>query len=606
MLVIGDSKFNSNPKVTLFWDSYSSNNQVESIYNLIEHNKVHVRSEYIKYINDISSRRVNEKSILEHFDINLGFSSWWMSSIAEKNPWKTESIYEILKIIALGKHITDNKIKEIHVYSSDARLKDALKSLANELKIKVTFEHKNYIFNIPDIFSILKFFFIGFSDFLRFVRFRNAFITNKPKSKWSKDRDSIFICSFFINFKNSETTKNYYSNYWGELQTLLNQKKISQNWLHLFVSHDAVKKPKNALKEIDYINKTSTDNDFHALLEQYLSIKICFKVLFKLFHMLYKILVMKNKKQYFFFSNLNKSLWSYYKDDFFSSAIGSVAVKNLFLYFCFEEAIKQLPKQKRGMYLCEDQPWEKALNYFWNKYGHGELVAVLHSPNMRFWDIFNYHHEGFFYKQCPMPYPNKIAINNPKALSEFIKFYSQEMIVEVEALRYIWLDGVVNNRSTISSNKKTKVLILGDYLFETTESLLNIFIGAKDTLNQDFVFSFKPHPSQPMHGICKQLNREERVLKDVITDYDIFFSGNMTYASVDGYVAGLQIIVLRDLHRLNLCPLDKNQAVFISNAPELKNALNKANESIAKSYNQPEKILFINKDLKRWSNFLDS
>ena len=47
------------------------------------------------------------KNIVDHFDIKLGFSFWLMSSIVEKNPWKTEGIYEVLKIIAIKKYITD-------------------------------------------------------------------------------------------------------------------------------------------------------------------------------------------------------------------------------------------------------------------------------------------------------------------------------------------------------------------------------------------------------------------------------------------------------------------------------------------------------------------
>ena len=51
-----------------------------------------------------------------------------------------------------------------------------------------------------------------------------------------------------------------------------------------------------------------------------------------------------------------------------------------------DNILSNIPKQKVGIYLLENQAWEKSLISSWNKFNHGGLIGVAHST-IRFWDL---------------------------------------------------------------------------------------------------------------------------------------------------------------------------------------------------------------------------
>ena len=45
-----------------------------------------------------------------------------------------------------------------------------------------------------------------------------------------------------------------------------------------------------------------------------------------------------------------------------------------------------LPRQRLGLYLCENQGWERIFIRAWRKHGHGKLIGVAHST-IGYWDM---------------------------------------------------------------------------------------------------------------------------------------------------------------------------------------------------------------------------
>jgi surface carbohydrate biosynthesis protein (TIGR04326 family) len=589
----------------IYWQKYSADKNIKSIFNLIDENKEYVRNKYINFVNDISNTELPSKNLLNHFKINFRFSFWLMSSIYEKNPWKTENIYEVLKIIILNKYITDKKVNSIFLYSDDQRLRTYLEHYANEHDIQITFNPTKNFSKKNNAILFVKSMFSGLFYFAKYWRFNYRFF-KKPSQKTNKSnnhKNALFIFSFFDNFKIT-TEQTIYSNYWGQLHQILRDKKIKQNWMHLFISHKNTKNPIDAMNIVDSLN-AQKNLEHHNLLESYLTYKILFKSVIIFFLLVIKTITFGNPKKIF---TLEKkiSIWQYYSKDYFSSLVGPHAVKNILIYFCIDSAISNLPTQKKGLYLCEDQPWEKALISSWKKYKHGELIAVLHSPNLRYWDIFNFYPNNFYNKNIDIPKPDKVALNNPLIVNEFKNFYNKNEIIEVEALRYIWLDKILINKPK-KRKIKYKVLILGDYTYTTTKSLLDTYWQVHMDISDVFEFSFKPHPNQPMYNLYQTIKRENRSMEEIITSYDIFFCGNMTYASVDGYIAGLNIFVMKDLFSLDLCPLNTEQALFISTSEELIRNLDLIinDQDPNKDTENNKEILFINKDLNKWKKLLE-
>ena len=74
------------------------------------------------------------------------------------------------------------------------------------------------------------------------------------------------------------------------------------------------------------------------------------------------------------------------KENWYSDFCGSNLILNLLWFRLFETALTEIPYQSYGLYLNENQSWERALIYAWNKNKHGHLIAVQHST-VRFWDL---------------------------------------------------------------------------------------------------------------------------------------------------------------------------------------------------------------------------
>ncbi len=45
----------------------------------------------------------------------------------------------------------------------------------------------------------------------------------------------------------------------------------------------------------------------------------------------------------------------------------------------FDGALAAMPRQRQGLYLFENQAWEKALLRAWRRHGHGEIIGVQHA-----------------------------------------------------------------------------------------------------------------------------------------------------------------------------------------------------------------------------------
>src|SRR3990172_153193 len=117
---------------------------------------------------------------------------------------------------------------------------------------------------------------------------------------------------------------------------------------------------------------------------------------------------------------------------------GPVAISNLLWIELFDVALRDLPHQKKGLYLCENQAWERAFIHAWRKYGHGQLIAVAHST-VRFWDLRYFIDPRTPRSQDPYPMPQAdlMALNGKAARDAYLSVdRPKETIVECEALRY--------------------------------------------------------------------------------------------------------------------------------------------------------------------------
>jgi len=93
-------------------------------------------------------------------------------------------------------------------------------------------------------------------------------------------------------------------------------------------------------------------------------------------------------------------------------------------------------------------------------------------------------------------------------------------------------------------------------------------------------------------------------LGEIMSEFDVAYSGNLTTAALDAYLAGLPVIVAFDDTELNFSPLRRCEGVsFVSNSEELTTALVDVNwsEGIKPI---PREFFCLDSNLTKWKELL--
>ncbi len=291
---------------------------------------------------------------------------------------------------------------------------------------------------------------------------------------------------------------------------------------------------------------------------------------------------------------------------------GPVAINNLLWIELFDEALHDLPHQKKGLYLCENQAWERALIHAWRKHGHGQLIAVAHST-VRFWDLrcFTDPRTVRSSDPYPMPQADLVALNGKAAVDAYLSVdYPKEAIVECEALRYGYLNDLrAGHPPRKAKEDAIRVLILGDYMPSATIKMLQLLEAAVPHISALATYTVKPHPnfmvtSADYPSLCLKVVMDP--LEKILHDYDIAYSSNMTSAAVDAYLVGLPVVVMLDDTELNFSPLREQPDVrFVYSPEDLAEVLQRAGQGMIMSTEQNE-FFFLDPELPRWQRLLSS
>jgi surface carbohydrate biosynthesis protein (TIGR04326 family) len=304
------------------------------------------------------------------------------------------------------------------------------------------------------------------------------------------------------------------------------------------------------------------------------------------------------------------SLWPLMRGDWYSSLRGPGAISSLLWLELFDLAMRDLPRQSKGLYLCENQAWERALIHSWRKHGHGQLIAVPHST-VRYWDLRYITDPRTVRSEnaLPLPQPDLVALNGMAAIDAYRSAdYPNNAIVECEALRYSYL----NELRTRPASRRAmapglKVLILGDYFPANTIKMLELLEAAVAQMSVQVEFTVKSHPSYAVklaNYPSLHLQAVDKPLDQILHGFDIAYSSNVTSAALDAYLSGLAVVVMLDAAELNFSPLRGQPGVrFVSTAGELNEALRSADQGPAGNHN-PKEFFFLDPELPRWKRVL--
>ena len=607
------------------WKSYAQGNLVHSIPRYIEDNAVRIRGRYLAFIHELGESKVNGRRLVEHLDAGDGFSFWWMGLLAEKSPLKSPRIYDCLRLLALEEILRERMPDGLTLNSSDRALIHAVRRLCDNLHIRFTRQSgkpTQRAWSLRRCFEAMPHPVQGLIGLGRHLVRR--WPLRKPKAPpWFSGDQAVFLCSYFIHLDQASCAQGrFHSRQWEMLPNSLHDHGKRTNWIQHFLFSSTVPNVSTGLGWIRLFNRDAERQGHHAFLDAYLGWRVAFRALRRWIWLNAVGWRLRSIPSAFCPRGSGAWLWPCLRDDLLTSVTGKVAMSNCLWVELFDAALADIPHQMTGLYLCENQGWERALLRAWRRHGHGEIIGVQHTT-VPFWHLY-YAEDPRTLKSsqtCPVPLPDRMAVNGPVAWRSFAEAgYPIERLVEVEALRYLNLlrmKATPNLDSTnvdilkhqVSTSRRNRVLILGDLLPTSMHSILCLLQGAVKLLPSTFSFTLKPHPGYAVNladypGL--QVTKTTDALDDILDQYEIALATNSTSAAIDAYFSGLPLIIGLDGGGLNLSPLRSQTGVrFVSTPEELAEALLEAGDGVAKN-SDPNDFFFLDAELPRWNRLLSN
>lgn len=605
----------------LCWRSYAHRDLIPSVPRYLEDHAERLRAKYLAFIHDLGESRIDGKRVVDHLNLGDGFSFWWVTQLAEKSTFKSPRIYGCLRLMALEEILLERKPSELILISSDRDLAQAIGRLCQNLRINFVWQAGRQYkqkWSLRRLYRALPYPIQGLIS-LRHLVIRWP-LRKLEKPQWFSGESAIFLCSYFFHLDPASCAEGrFYSRQWEKLPKLLQDSGKRANWIHHFLLSPGVPDAQTGINWMRLFNRDAPKQGCHTFLETYLSWSV---VLGALKNWFWLNTVSWRLRQISCAFNPKGSavwLWPLLRNDWRTSLNGPIAIMNCLWVELFDAALKDVPHQKIGLYLWENQGWESALLRAWRRHGHGEIIGVPHATII-FWLLNNFDDpRGLISNQnCAKPLPNCLAINGPMAWKAFVESgYPVERLVEVEALRFQYLIalGSVDSKKPadntgyaicLDQGLPKKVLILGDFTRKQTLKMLRCIEAASHLIDTEISVILKPHPVCPIRREdCPTLSFEltDKPLAEIMQDFDLVFSSNTTSAGLDALLAGLSVVIFLDEEDFNHSPLrGVVSGRFVSTAKELATALQagKRNELSP----APEDLFWLDNQLPRWRRLL--
>ena len=419
------------------------------LFEFINTNSELLKNQYLDIIFELSNFNLDDQSLKDRLYFK-DYSLWEMSLLQEKNIYKNRSIFKTVKYLALRKIIKDNKNENIKIFFLESDLAFYLES---EFKyVKIIFINKSSSITEKISQGVKRNILFHFLYFLYYF-LKNCTFRKFDNKVFSKKKFLIF--SYFTHYdKKKFNEKIFYPKQWSSLWEKIIE---NANFLQIFLPDKKFKfffQVENLIKKKKFKNLKKEN-----FINYFIFYKYFFKVLrdFRIFKskILYSSMEkkIKDNEKFKYFFEINKEM-------FVSSFTGYTLLQNLLWINIFENLFKNLPKHEFGIYLFENQPWEKAFVKCWKKYNQGKLIGYCHTTvnfwHLNYFNVKDYNWSDDFKKFSP----DVIAVSSGTSRNFLInQSIDSNKITDVETLRYKWILNKKNRFKNIDDNNK-RILFL--------------------------------------------------------------------------------------------------------------------------------------------------
>lgn len=586
-----------------------------SIPKLIEEQAESLKTSYLSWIYELGELRFRDRRVVDHLEIQPGFSYWWMTRLVEKcNYSKSPQITDAFRLLAFKNWANGRTFKSVKLLSADTRMAKCIRIWCAGSGVRFEWQRLSRKRAEPKTF--FRRFYRRLPYSIQAVSSLASYLIDRwplrgsGLKNWKETTGQITFISYFFNLV-PEALKNgtFQSGYWAHLPDELQREGCQTNWLHVYVKDGLVPTARYASGVIQQFNRSGIGRQIHVTLDSFLSVRVILLVLYYGLRLSFLGRVLRTTLS----SSKADALdfWPLFDEEWLYDLCGPAAMMNLLYFNLFQEAFTALPGQQLGYYLQENQGWEAGLVHAWKKSGHGLLTGVPHST-VRYWDL-RYFFDPRGYRRTgknDLPLPDKVALNGAAAMDKYQKGgYPAADCIEVEALRYTYIQGfsAKSPRSPDAPKSVLNVLVLGEYLHGNTRKQMRLLEQALPLLQEDVTITVKPHPACPIlsadyPGISMRVTMEP--ISQLLAECDVAYSSAVTSAAVDAYCAGVPIVSVLDPDVLNLSPLRGCSGVLFASTPQaLANALMQA-VTVPQLESDQDGFFIFDTRLPRWRKLL--
>jgi surface carbohydrate biosynthesis protein (TIGR04326 family) len=593
------------------WNEYAESARRVSIARRLDERAHDIRARYLAFVHDLGRTRVGAVTLIERLAARDGYSLWWTSTLAEKSPFKSPAIIECLKLLVLEEVLREWRPVELHLQGFDAARVAAIEHLARNMDIRVVRgTRRPGTRSLKDVFRALPAMLqAGVWLFRHQVpRLRLRGVHRVP---WFAGRNALSFFSYFFNISDAGfKAGEFRPAQWGDLPQFCARRGLRTNWAHHLLLTPVVPSAQVALEWVRRFHEDAAHQGAHAFFDTFVSLATLWRATLAYLRIALRSFALREIRVAFTPSGSRASFWPLLAGEWRDSVRGRVAFQACVWIEAFDALLRELPRQQLGLFLQENQGWERVLIHAWRRHGHGGLVGVAHST-VRFWDLryFDDPREYNGAAAARRPAPDAVALNGSVAERMYRDAGYPGKTVAVEALRFMHLARDAIRREHVgdaTTQGATTVLVAGDSVREATDELLRCLAAALPALRRRLRVLFKPHPwcaiDLSAYGLAAVEQRHEPI-EQLIGESDIV-CGGISSVTLEAYCAGTGVVVFVARGSLNFSPmLGLSNVRMVRNPSEMAAALD---DTPAVRATRGPSLFHLDAALPRWAQLFES
>jgi len=470
---------------------------------------------------------------------------FWMNPFLELNPFKSEIVDELVKVVALRSVLVEQRFDRV-IYTGRTKTVSRVVSVLCE-EIGVDFVQGRF-----QSFSRLRLHrFLGAAFLARYL------ITRWPlRDKETQQSANLTLVSYFAHLDWGELEKgNFKSSQWGGLRdSLLERENV--DWIHLYISTTGQVSPRKARRSLDSLDPSKGS---HRFLDSELSLRVATQAVRRCIRNTLKFSGIASLDVAMIDAGLSAE-WSAVRGHCLDGLVGVSFVRNTLTNLLIEKSVSRSAPGSTALLLWENQPWERAFIKHWHKVVGGRVFAYSHTT-VPFWclsyfDSFLAEIDSRGFAQISS---DTYLVNGPLSL-QTLEEAGQPIarFTEVEAFRYLDLREVNRKPSGDNFSDALTVLLVGEIRVVPTLRMVRAVVAGVARSGCKMRIIFKPHPVSQVEippEIAGSIEVTARDLPELLDSCDAVIGCAGTSAVVEALAAGVPSASFLDPNELNLSSL---------------------------------------------------